>query len=140
MSLSPLSTSISISQLVNQPDSTHGMSPEIAAATDSPTDKRILEAAENFESLFLTLLLKEMRNTLDKTDGGLFGGSDSSDTYGGMFDQFMGQTLAEGRHIGIADAVERYLNNKSSEVNAQFEALNEVQNQSNQPQLPTLDL
>lgn len=69
------------------------------------------KVAEGFESLFLSLLIKEMRNTLDPSEGGLFG-SESSDSYGGMFDMFMGQSLAANRQLGIADAVESYLTNQ----------------------------
>ena len=139
MSLSPLSNANSIAQFVDRLDSPAGASKEVSTLSDSATNKRIQDAAENFESLFLTLMLKEMRNTLDKTEGGLFG-SDSSDTYGGMFDQFMGQSLAEGRHIGIADAVERYLNNKTNELDIQLDAINKVQGETSQSQLPSLDL
>lgn len=75
------------------------------------TPEKIQQVAEGFESMFLSLLLKEMRNTLDESGGGLFA-SDQSDTYGGMFDMFMSQALAESRQLGIADAVEKYLANK----------------------------
>ena len=55
-----------------------------------------------------------MRNTLDQSEGGLFG-SESSDTYGGMFDMFMSQAMAEGGQLGIGKAVEQYLNNRLPE-------------------------
>ena len=60
------------------------------------------DAAQGFESVFLSLLLKEMRQTLEP--GALFG-SDQSDVYGGMFDQFMAQHLAQGKGIGLAHAL-----------------------------------
>ena len=72
--------------------------------------ERIEEVATEFESIFLSLLLKEMRNTLDQQDGGLFGG-EGSDTFGGMFDMFMGQHLADASPLGISDAVKSYLGN-----------------------------
>lgn len=64
-------------------------------------------AAQEFESVFLSLMLKEMRSTLDQKDGGLFGG-ESSDTFGGMFDMFMGQHLADAQPLGIADAIKSH--------------------------------
>ena len=46
------------------------------------------EAARGLEATFLSILLKEMRQTLEP--GGLFA-NDSGDVLGGMFDQFMAQ-------------------------------------------------
>ena len=60
------------------------------------------DAAQGFESVFLSMLLKEMRKTLEP--GSLFG-KDSSDVYGGMFDQFMSQHLAQGKGMGLAQAL-----------------------------------
>ena len=54
---------------------------------------------KDFESVFLSMMIKEMRNSLD---GGFFG-EESSDTYGGMFDLFIGQHLADSKPLGIAD-------------------------------------
>ena len=51
--------------------------------TDAGT--RFNETANEFEATFLSMLLKEMRQTLDP-DGGLFPG-DSGDVQGGLFDR-----------------------------------------------------
>ena len=56
------------------------------------------EVAEAFESVFISMLVKEMRQTTG--DEGLFAG-DNSDTFGGMFDLYMGQHLAKGSNIGV---------------------------------------
>ena len=71
---------------------------------------QIENVARDFESIFISLLLKEMRSTLDPEQGGLFG-SEGTDTFGGMFDLFMGQHLAESQSFGIADAVKSYFKN-----------------------------
>lgn len=57
------------------------------------------KAIKDFEGVFLSMMIKEMRQT-DSEDGGLFPG-DASDTFGGMFDTFMGQELAAGRGVGM---------------------------------------
>ncbi len=86
-------------------------------------DKRGLgKVAEDFESVFLSLMLKEMRNTLDQSSGGLFG-SEGSDTYGGMFDMLMGQSLAKERHLGIADLVEKNVNRYAAQQQLADEAV-----------------
>lgn len=59
------------------------------------------EAATAFEAMFASLLVKEMRQTLSD---GLFG-SDTADVYGALFDQYLGQQLAEGEGLGIKQLV-----------------------------------
>jgi Rod binding domain-containing protein len=88
-------------------------SPDLALQLEelgSATANRAETVGQEFESIFVSLLLKEMRNSLDTGEGGLFG-SEQSDTFGGMFDQFMGQHLAEASPLGIADAIKSYLKN-----------------------------
>ena len=67
--------------------------------TQKPTQgKAAMErVAKEFESVFVSLMLKEMRNTLDE---GFFG-SESSDVLGGMFDQFLGQHIAASSPFGL---------------------------------------
>ena len=74
-------------------------------------EQRAEKIGSEFESVFVSLLLKEMRNTLDQGEGGLFG-SEQSDTFGGMFDLFMGQHIASASSLGIDDAINNYLKNK----------------------------
>ena len=57
------------------------------------------EIAQQFEALFVSLMLKEMRQSV--SEDGLFAG-DSSDTFGGMFDMFMGQHIASTGGIGLS--------------------------------------
>ncbi|MEM7457435.1 MAG: rod-binding protein [Planctomycetota bacterium] len=66
------------------------------------TQEKIRAAGEDFESVFLSLMLKEMRNSLE---GGGFFGEESSDTFGGMFDMFIGKHVAKSTPLGIADIV-----------------------------------
>jgi len=69
------------------------------------------DAAQGFESVFLSMLLKEMRQSLEP--GSLFG-NDKSDVYGGMFDQFMAQHLAQGKGIGLAQAFLKQMEPKAT--------------------------
>ena len=62
--------------------------------------------AIGFESMFASLVLKEMRQTLDSDT--MFAG-DAGDVYGGMFDMYMGQHIAATGGLGIAAAVRRQL-------------------------------
>ena len=86
---------------------------ELKASSLAKEGQNLDGAAAEFESVFMSLLLKEMRNTLDKDDGGLFG-SEGSDTFGGMFDMFMGQHLAKAQPLGIADAIKTYFDHSKT--------------------------
>lgn len=58
------------------------------------------EMAQEFESLMLSQLIKQMRQS--SGGEGLFPG-DKSDTYGGMFDMMMASHLTENGGFGFAD-------------------------------------
>ncbi len=64
------------------------------------------QAARGFESMFVSMMLKEMRQTLD--EDGLFGGN-TGDVYGGLFDLYLGQHLADAGGLGIAAMVRRQM-------------------------------
>ncbi|WP_084760151.1 rod-binding protein [Zavarzinella formosa] len=66
--------------------------------------KHAANMAKDFESLFLSVLLKGMRQTLEPDS--LFPG-DSGDVMGGLFDQFMGQHLANAGGVGLAATIQR---------------------------------
>jgi Rod binding domain-containing protein len=72
----------------------------VPTAIDIPTTASPDAVARQVEGLFASLLLKELRG--DGREGGLFGG-DSSDVLGGMFDQYMGQAIADAGGLGLRD-------------------------------------
>lgn len=64
------------------------------SATDA---QQVTQVAEQFESVFMSMLSKQLRESLED---GMFGG-ENSDTYGAMFDMYLGQHLAQAGGIGI---------------------------------------
>jgi Rod binding domain-containing protein len=78
----------------------------LAGRLDRNNAHSVDEVAKGFESLFVSLVLKEMRQSLGPE--GLFGG-DGSDIYGGMFDQYLGQALAQNGGFGLAQQIRRQL-------------------------------
>ena len=96
---------ISSTQPTPSPTATH-----LGAKVRKSPEARIKEMAKEFESTFLSMLLKEMRQTLDE-DGGFFPG-DKGDVQGGLFDSFMSQHLAASGGVGMAAALERQLQPK----------------------------
>ncbi len=67
---------------------------------DAAAVAKLKSTAKEFEATLLSMLLKEMRQSLDE-DGGLFPG-DSGDVQGGLFDMFMSRHLADSGGIGLA--------------------------------------
>lgn len=66
-------------------------------------------AAREFESLFVSMLLKQMRQTLG--EDGLFPG-DSSDSLGGLFDMQMAAHISQHGGLGLAGSFERGLSGR----------------------------
>jgi Rod binding domain-containing protein len=67
--------------------------------------------------MFASLLIKQMRQTLDQEgEGGMFG-KDSGDVLGGMFDTFMGDHLAKAGGLGIGKMVKHQLEQISARRN-----------------------
>src|SRR5438874_10208287 len=64
------------------------------------------EVAQGFESMFASLLIKQMRQTLEPDT--MFG-QDQGDVLGGMFDFFLGQHLAQTGALGIGAMVRRQM-------------------------------
>ena len=73
---------------------------EHADLKSTPADiHRREQLASQFEGMFVSMLLKEMRSSLE---GGLFSG-EGSDTYGALFDMYLGEHLAGGNGLGVRE-------------------------------------
>lgn len=79
---------------------------ELASQARAPLAGNDGDLGAQFESLFVSMMLKEMRQTV--SEDGLFAG-DSSDTYGGLFDMFLGQHIAQGSPLGVGRLIESQL-------------------------------
>src|SRR5437762_5324625 len=102
-SVSPVSGSLLPTPYSPLPTST----PYFPISENSPPPGRTIEeTGKQFESLFLSLLLKEMRQTLEPD--GLFAG-DTGDIQGGLFDFYLGKHLADSGGMGLADTLIRQL-------------------------------
>ena len=85
-----------------------GPPPEALAQPNAGDPRSIDSVATNFESMFLSLVLKQMRQTLEPN--GLFA-QDSGDVFGGLFDLYLGQHLAKAGGLGIGTMLKRQLEN-----------------------------
>ena len=83
----------------------------------SPGVRNVAESkrmAKQVESMFASMLIKSMRQTLG--DEGLFPG-DQSDALGGLFDMYMGQQVASGGGLGISEMMEAYATQAKGQSN-----------------------
>ncbi|MDE0895141.1 MAG: rod-binding protein [Planctomycetota bacterium] len=73
---------------------------EALRAGDGPTtEAEIEDAANQMESLFASMLVKEMRGSMSK---GLFGEGPGADIYNEWFDRNMGEAIAADGGLGMA--------------------------------------
>ncbi len=78
----------------------------LAAQVRSGDPHAIESAAQGFEGMFASILIQQMRQSLEPDT--LFG-DDSGDVLGGMFDLYMGQHLCRAGALGIGALVKRQL-------------------------------
>lgn len=78
------------------------------------SEQEAASVGEEFEKLFATLLVKEMRKSakgLGGEDGGFFGKGAGADIYEGWFDQHVGAQLASENALGLVGLVKAGLGN-----------------------------
>ena len=77
--------------------------------------KALRSAAQQFEAVFMNMLLKSMRDAVPQS--GLMGGGNDTATYTSMLDQQMAQSLsASGRGTGLADMIVKQLSHNLQSV------------------------
>ena len=69
-------------------------------------DGKAVDAAEQLEALFATMLVREMRRALPE---GFFGGGSGADIYEGWLDEHIGSTLARDGALNLAGMVKAQL-------------------------------
>lgn len=77
------------------------------AKMKDPSRAEIKQVADEFESLFLNLVLKSMRNTVQKS--GFVDGGNAEDIYRQMLDDEYSKMMATQRSTGIANQIESFL-------------------------------
>lgn len=84
-----------------------------AARSEStkPTDSELEKACQEMESIFLNFLLKEMRNTINKS--GLINGGTAENIYTGMLDTEMSKVISERGGIGLSKILQDQLAKES---------------------------
>ncbi len=63
---------------------------------------KLFEQCRDFESIFVKLMLKEMRNSVDKSDS-LISGGWAEDIYSDMLDDQYSKSMADNAGFGLAE-------------------------------------
>jgi len=84
-----------------------GFQSAIEKAVKSKDQEGLKKATEEFEAVFIQMLLKNMRSTI--TDGGLIEKSQGRSMFEGMYDEELAKSMALGRQMGIADMLYKQL-------------------------------
>ena len=79
-------------------------------ATPNPKAEPAVVAAQ-FESMFATMILKQMRQSLD---GETMFGKDPGDIMGGMFDQFLGDHIGKSGALGVGEMIRSQLERRAT--------------------------
>jgi flagellar protein FlgJ len=71
--------------------------------TKTHTDAEMKQVSQNFESIFIQMMIKEMRNSVEKSN--LFGNSQATQFFESLRDEEMSKQLASSGGIGIGDVI-----------------------------------
>ncbi len=91
-------------------DNTSKLSGKLTSAYTDKDDAKLKETCQEFESLFINMMMKEMRKTVPESE--LLSSSFATDTYQEMFDEEISKAASKGNGIGIADAMYRQISAK----------------------------
>lgn len=90
----------------------------LAKAKESGETSGLRDAANQLEAVFINMLMKSMRSTVNESEG-LFKKSDSEKMFESMLDEEYANSMAEAGGIGISDMIfdqfEKYLYNDEDE-------------------------
>lgn len=81
-------------------------------AAELANSDRSADAAQRFEELLATVLVKELRRALPD---GLFGQGPGADVFEGWFDEHLGKSLARDGALGLAEVVREGLVRKAEQ-------------------------
>ena len=91
-------------------DNTSKLSGKLTSAYTEKDDAKLKETCKEFESLFINMMMKEMRKTVPESE--LLSSSFATDTYQEMLDEEISKAASKGNGIGIADAMYRQISAK----------------------------
>lgn len=101
--LSPVATTLEQSKQVSQKVNDQKFEDALKKAANDGDDKRLRETCQEFESVFLNMMLQTMRKTIP--DGGLIEKTQATETFESMLDDEYAKSLSKSGGIGLADVL-----------------------------------
>ncbi|MBN2898227.1 MAG: rod-binding protein [Clostridia bacterium] len=101
--LSTVTAGIEQSRQVSESVSDKSFEEALKKAAESGDDEQLKDACEQFESVFLNMMLQTMRKTIPESD--LVEKSQGTKTFESMLDEEYSKSLAKGGGIGLADVL-----------------------------------
>lgn len=98
---------------------------EMRRQAHEQSDESVTTVAKQFESLFIQMMLKTMRDSVP--EGGLFG-NDTTRMYQDMFDKQLSLNIASGKGIGLAAVIARQLGQQKGEASQIQSSQSSVEN------------
>jgi len=107
-----------------QPPALSSLRIEGRTGLDEKQQHRLKDACKDFEAMFLSTVLKQMRKTVEKSE--LFGSDPAEDTFQEMMDIEIGKSAAKTSSMGIADMLYRQLTSQMARQADSSQARNDV--------------
>jgi Rod binding domain-containing protein len=85
-----------------------GTGARVVDASHVDKKSKLFEQCREFESIFVKMMLKEMRNSVDKSDG-LISGGWAEDIYSDMLDDEYSKSMADTANFGLAEQLYKQL-------------------------------
>jgi peptidoglycan hydrolase FlgJ len=79
----------------------------------APEDEQIREAAQEFESVFLFQMLKQVRNSIHKEEEGIMNGGMGEEMFTGLLDEEYAKVMANSNSTGLADVIYQQMSRKA---------------------------
>ena len=103
-SLSGASFAQKASDITAEAAKTNAFKDELDKASASGDNEKIMEAAKTFESYFINMLFKQMRSTINYSDG-MFERSNAEVLFQEMLDEQYSEIATESGGIGLAKSI-----------------------------------
>lgn len=78
-----------------------------------PQEEQIREAAQEFESVFLFQMLKQVRNSIHKEEEGIMNGGMGEEMFTGLLDEEYAKVMAKSNSTGLADVIYQQMSRKA---------------------------
>lgn len=89
-----------------------GFQTKLVAAMSDKDEGSLKEACQQFEAVFLNMMLRSMRATVPKSD--LFGADQGKEFFESMLDQKLSENMAKAGGTGLADMLYKQLSTQVS--------------------------